>query len=82
MEDERPAPPRPRNIGFATTWAIAIGFSCVVVGQLAEEFVGIPPTRSADKGAAPPQFSAIDYSTTGGIKRQPPSPCGPRADGP
>jgi hypothetical protein len=86
MEDEQPAPARRRNIGFATAWAVAIGFSCIVVGQLAEQFAGIPrsdaPARLAVTGAAAPPFDAIDYSATGAIKRPALAPCGPQANGP
>jgi hypothetical protein len=82
MEDEKIAPARHGAIGFATTWAVAIGFTCIVVGQLAAQFAGLPAGPVAEAGAAPPQFNAIDYFSTGAIKAKPLSPCGPRADGP
>ncbi len=82
MEDEKPEPPRRRNIGFAATWALVIGFTCLAVGQFAEQVVGLPPARVADSGAGRPQFGAIDYAATGAIKARALSPCGPQPNGP
>ena len=75
MEMEPEAPKGPRVIGFAATWAAVITVTCVLVGQTAAQYAGLlsPSTGSelASAGAAksaPPNFSAIDYSSTGAVK--------------
>jgi hypothetical protein len=86
MEDETPTPPRLRNIGFAASWAAAICFVCVFVGQAAEQFASMTPGSAASElasGGGASRFNAIDYDATGAIKNRSVvlSPCGTTSNG-
>jgi len=89
MENEREAPERLGNFGFAASWAGGIALLCLIIGQGAEQYadslapVPIAPTgaNSAAAAPSPPKFNAVEYVTTGAIKGQTAAPCGDPSGG-
>jgi hypothetical protein len=73
MEDEYESPKRGGRVQFMAIAAALITFSCVFVGETAQQFAAnVAPTATlgaqAIATASPPRFNVVDFATTAAIK--------------